>query len=143
MILTNSSGPLIENATDDRAGAISTSSTSLDISPNSRFHSSANGPDAASFGSVPTLSYNESQHVLATPIFHHTPLCALVLIVDTYPGTLDDIQTLFENRRSLLGIFGCDEDLHRNLTTFEKFEMLCCSVAIISTLSQQHGIESH
>lgn len=58
--LTSSSGPLTENATDERAGAMSTSSMLSEISPNTRFHSSANGPEALSLGRVPTLLYKQS-----------------------------------------------------------------------------------
>ena len=52
--LTNSSESLIAKAAES-AGAMSTSSTSFDISANVRFHSSAKGPEAVFLGKVPTL----------------------------------------------------------------------------------------
>jgi hypothetical protein len=51
---TNSSESLIAKAAES-AGAMSTSSTSFDISANARFHSSAKGPEAGFLGKVPTL----------------------------------------------------------------------------------------
>jgi hypothetical protein len=47
----------MEKATDDREEEMSTSSTSLDMSPNTLFHSSANGPEDVSLGKVPTFFY--------------------------------------------------------------------------------------
>jgi hypothetical protein len=54
--LTSSSGSLIAKAAE-RAGVMSTSSTSFEMSPNARFQSSANGPDVVSLGRVPTFFY--------------------------------------------------------------------------------------
>lgn len=35
-----------------------------------------------------------------------------------YPRVLDNIQALLKSLRSLFGILGSNEDLHRNLATF-------------------------
>ena len=53
--LTNSFSSLIANAADDIAIAMSTSSTSFEISPNVFLHSSTKGPVEVSFAIVPTF----------------------------------------------------------------------------------------
>ena len=55
---TSSFSSLAESAAADRATVISTSSMSLDISLNTFFHSSANGPVDVSFAMVPTFFYS-------------------------------------------------------------------------------------
>jgi hypothetical protein len=107
---------LTAKAAADKAGEISTSSTSFEMLPYSLFHSSMKGPLEVSLGNMPTFFCNTTE---ISSLGWQSGKCG-----KTYARRFDDIGNFSEEFLVLLGILTTDENFERDLAAFQWLQML-------------------
>jgi hypothetical protein len=109
---------LTAKAAAEIAGAISTSSTSFEMSPYTFLHSSMNGPFEVSFGRIPILFYKSTSIRCLDPVLEEN--------IMTHSCVFDMFGDLGEKRLVMFCILSAHQNFERNLATLQGLQMFCC-----------------